>query len=284
MLHAAGSVGPDFIRVAPPARPAAMGSAFSALANDVSSPVYNPAGLSLLRKPAVSFTHYVSFADTLYEQLCFGMPINGFSIGASFMYVTTTDFKEYDEFGVNVGNVENYDLVFTGTYARQINSSLYAGLNAKFFYSVLYGFSKKGVAFDAGMIMKFGEDPDTYGSLVVQNVGFQDAYIEVVDSMPVNLKAGIGTKFRISPEVRAQVAVDVNRLVIKDENPTLETGVELTFLESMSLRVGYGFRHDDSGLTAGIGLKTEQVKFGYAFKPFEMLGTEHRISVEYEFN
>ena len=52
------STGADFLDVTPGARPDAMGQAFSAVADDINTLSFNPAGLGNIRLPEVSFSQY----------------------------------------------------------------------------------------------------------------------------------------------------------------------------------------------------------------------------------
>ena len=100
--------------------------------------------------------------------------------------------------------------------------------------------------------------------------------------MPVNVKAGIGTSFDVTKYGRVSVCIDVNRLWIKDEMPTLDGGIEATIYKLLSVRAGYGLRHDAATFTLGIGILLEKVRFSYAFQPFGELGDTHRMSLDIE--
>jgi len=282
--YCAGGVGPDFLRVSPPAKAASMGNAHCAVPSDINSLLHNPAGICRLENPVMSITHFASFADTNYEYGAIAWPLGsrqgtaGFGIFLDY----TFDFTEYDEFGDEVGNVENFDVMGIGSYAYPVYNWLSAGVNIKYFYSKLYHYDKMGLAVDAGALALIAKDPDTFGGICVQNIGFQEAYIKVADQMPVNLKAGISTRFTIKDAGKIRFSLDVNRLWIKDELPTLDLGVDSELFEIFSVRVGYGFRHDISSVSLGIGLILDKVRFSYAYQPYDALGVAHRISIDIE--
>ncbi len=280
----AGGVGADFLRLEPPAKTAAMSNVFAGISDDINAILYNPAGLVSIKKPVVSFTHYSSFADNNSEYLCGAMGFDGIKgvFGASLLVNYTFDFPVYDSYGVENGSVDNMDIVGTFSYAYPVTPDISLGVNAKLFRSVLYKYSKQGFAFDIGGRMQLGCNPDIYAGFVLQNAGVQGAYISIADPMPINLKAGIGARIHAGSAAIITLGVDVNRLVMKDELPTLDIGAEADVFQMISIRAGYGFRHDTGNLSLGIGVNMEKVRFSYSYQPFEMLGAAHRISLDIE--
>ncbi|HPD19407.1 MAG TPA: hypothetical protein PLF61_07070, partial [Candidatus Goldiibacteriota bacterium] len=79
------------------------------------------------------------------------------------------------------------------------------------------------------------------------------------------------------------VALDTNRLVTKDELPTLDIGGDLCFAKFINLRGGMGLRHDDEKFSFGFGINLQDVRFSYAYQPFDFLGDTHRITLDIEF-
>ena len=279
---AAGGVGADFLRLEPPAQTASMSNVFAGIADNINAMIYNPAGLTSVTATTVAFTHFSSFGDTNCEYVCGAVPISPElgTVGASLMATYTFDFPYYDEFGDQQGNVDNMDIVFTGSYAYPVFENLSLGANLKYFHSTLYKYSKNGFAADVGARVRLGKDPDTYAGVAIQNLGTQSAYISTVDPMPVNIKAGLGFKVKMGDLADVTAGLDVNRLISKDETPTMDAGADVELLQVLSLRAGYGFRHDSGGLTMGVGVDLDRVKFSYSYEPFDILGAAHRISLD----
>jgi len=245
--------------------------------------IYNPAGLINVRNPSLSLTHFSSFVDTNYEYLAFGAPLGPGTAGVSVLFCYSYDFPEFNEWGAEVGDVSNHDIVATTAYAYKLMPGLAAGVNLKFFYSRLYIYSKIGIAFDAGMLFNLGLNPDVCAGIAVQNIGDQGAFISVKDPLPSNVKAGMSVKLKETGIGTVTLAMDVNRLLLRDEMPTLDIGGEVEIFEVFCVRAGYGFRHDVANMSAGMGLIMGDIRFSYAFQPFDMLGTTHRFSLDVEF-
>src|SRR6202171_6433759 len=70
-----GTEGAAFLDIPVGAGPAAMGAAYTALANDAYAATYNPAGLGFLNSTQFSGQH-LSYIDTIhYEYLSFAVPM-----------------------------------------------------------------------------------------------------------------------------------------------------------------------------------------------------------------
>src|ERR1041385_427816 len=75
-LHAfTGTEGASFLELPVGARPAAMGSAYSALAEDAYAPTWNPAGLAFLDSPQLGAMHMLYLESSSYEFGSFGLPL-----------------------------------------------------------------------------------------------------------------------------------------------------------------------------------------------------------------
>jgi len=286
LMFGAGTVGPDFLRIDPPARYAAMSDASCAVADDSNCTIFNPAALACVSKTSLSFTHYASFVDTDYEYLSFAMPYypNLGTFGASLLFDSTYNFDQIDSFGNVVGKVNNYDMLFTASYGNQIMPGICAGANVKYFMSELYKYTKKGIAADLGMLFKIASVPDVFAGINLQNIGYQTAYISVPDTLPLNLKAGLGIKNKFNDIISFTGAMDVNRLLVSNEPPTLDIGAELALYDTVFLRGGFGFRYSDNNLSVGLGFEIEKkAMLSYAYQPFDMLGDTHRLSLDWMF-
>ncbi len=286
LVLATGTVGPDFLRIEPPARTAAMSDAFCAIADDSNGPLFNPAGLAYVSKSTISLTHFASFVDTDYEYLSYAMPcgVKLGTFGASLLFDSTYNFDQIDSFGNVVGKVNNYDMLLTASYGYELAPGISAGANLKYFFSQLYKYSKKGIAADAGMLMKLNSNPDTFIGLALQNIGYQTAYISVPDTLPLNLKAGFGLKNTFTDFFDLTAALDVNRLMVSNDLPTLDMGVEGGFYHIVYLRMGFGLRHSDNNLSVGLGFLIEKkAMLSYAYQPFGNLGDTHRLSLDWNF-
>src|SRR5439155_10841514 len=82
-----GTEGASFLELPIGARPAAMGSAYSMLAEDAYAPTWNPAGLAFLDGPQLAGMHVAYLENTAYEYGSFVTPLGpSTGIGAAIHY------------------------------------------------------------------------------------------------------------------------------------------------------------------------------------------------------
>src|SRR3989338_7819277 len=81
--QAAGTSAAQFLKMGAGARAAAMGGAFSAVADDVTAGYLNPAGFSQLSAPEISVMHNEGLVNTNYQYLAAAMPYNNSTFGFS---------------------------------------------------------------------------------------------------------------------------------------------------------------------------------------------------------
>src|SRR3989475_8566786 len=72
-----GGTSGEFLLLGAGARGAALGGAYAALATDVTSLYYNPAGLAQLSRPGAMVSTYSYVADTRYSWVGIGVPLAG---------------------------------------------------------------------------------------------------------------------------------------------------------------------------------------------------------------
>ncbi len=150
-----GTTAAEFLLFAPTARGAALGNAFAALATDISSLHFNPAGLSQMGSAEFmgSTTRYL--ADTRYNWVGIGLPFGGgskaigISIG-SFGYGDAPVYTVEDPTGSS-GEVYSVNQTFVGlTYSQQFSDRFSAGVTGKFVNDKLGGASGQAFAADLG--------------------------------------------------------------------------------------------------------------------------------------
>jgi hypothetical protein len=136
-----GTTAAEFLLLGAGARGTALGGAFAAIATDVSSLYYNPAGAALMTRPGVMLSTYTYVADTRYSWGGFALPFGG---GTSSFGIQLGTFGFDDQPVYTVGQPEGTGAVysvsetFAGlTYARNFSDRFSAGLTAKFIFDKL---------------------------------------------------------------------------------------------------------------------------------------------------
>ena len=160
-LYAEESTGTSYfqyLKMDVSARTLAMGGAFTAVADDVSSMRYNPAGLRMLLKPELSATHMEWLDGLRVEYLAYGRPYGiDKAIGCNIFYMTSgTDIMGRDDTG-NQTHVLKYEQMYaTLGWATRLDKydNFLFGANLKYAKEVLDYSVNSVCSFDTGFLCK----------------------------------------------------------------------------------------------------------------------------------
>ena len=277
-----GTAGAQFLKIGPGARVDSLGGAFGAIANDVTTIYWNPAGLSQLEKTSFSDTHTIWLADVRYNYLAFGIPIEKVgTLGASvtFLNVPDTEITNLD-FPDGTGLwYSAWDTAVSLAYSKQLYQKesgvkLSFGVNAKYIHQQIHRESARGVAIDVGTLyhtgwrslrigmsfsnfgpeMRFSGPDLKAGTEVAGNEQLAE-YSPHPDTSNPTVKAELDTvEFPLPSNFRLGVAYDLidnesNLLTIaldgnhpNDNSERLNLGVEYWYRKMAALRTGYKFR------------------------------------------
>ncbi|MDD5688213.1 MAG: PorV/PorQ family protein [Elusimicrobia bacterium] len=285
-----GTSAMEFLKVGIGAKQEGMGGAQVAVAEDVNSVYWNPAGLGSVSATELSFMHLSLFEGISYEYLAVGHPINESStIGLQIMYVSYGSMDKtledanggYDAVG-SVGSFNAKDMGGAISYGKQIDETINVGGSLKMVSQKIDSDSASGFGLDFGVEYVPVKGGLQLG-LAVQNLGGKVGS----DSLPGNIKAGLGKKLSaFEGENNLTVAADVNYGL--DSAITKENiGLELLIAEMIAIRAGYKLGYDEETYTLGGGFKitgeSSTFNIDYAFVPTKDLGDTHRISLGIRF-
>src|SRR5215213_2109652 len=131
-----GTTAAEFLLLGAGARGTALGGAFPAIANDVSSLYYNPAGTALMSRAGAMVGTYDYVADTRYSWGGVAFPFSGGSRSIGFQ-LGTFGYKDqpiYTEDQPNgTGGTYSVNQTFIGaTFAQNFSDRFSAGITAKY--------------------------------------------------------------------------------------------------------------------------------------------------------
>jgi len=167
----------EFLEIPIGARGIAMGSAYSACTDDISSIWWNPAGLGFLDKKEVMLTVVDYTLDLTYSYAAAAVPLNdgNLVIGGFFGYL---DIPEMEITTVGspqgVGRTFNaFDFQVGGSLAYTLSDRFIAGLSMKYVHQDMFGnIAGNAVAFDAGAIYHSEiADREIRFAFAIQNLG-----------------------------------------------------------------------------------------------------------------
>jgi hypothetical protein len=273
---ASGTEGASFLDIPVGAAPAAMGSAYSAMAIDAYAPTWNPAGLGFLTRPQLAAQH-LSFLESMHhEYLSFVHPLKkGSALGVSAQYLGSGDIAGTDPDGNSIGDYSSHYGAYTLAYGRKISEKLSLGSAAKWINSKLSDVSANAFAADLGAFYR-AEDNLSLAATITQ-IGTRLKFDQQKDPLPL--------AFHLAAAYRPTDTVDLTLEGIYDKTDRahLRTGVAWQPLKMFVLRAGY--RTDTlkelsalSGFSTGFGVALWAHELAYAWVPYGDLGNTHYVS------
>ena len=143
----------QFLKIGVGGRATAMGDAFVAVANDVSSLYWNPAGLVLSKKNEVMFSHNNWVVDIGHEFLgaSYHLSSND-AVGIALSALHMEDMKvttEVNPFGT--GEYFSFgDFSIAATYSRRMTEQFSFGATVRYFEETLDKLKMRGILVDLG--------------------------------------------------------------------------------------------------------------------------------------
>ncbi|OGR64564.1 MAG: hypothetical protein A2X31_08410 [Elusimicrobia bacterium GWB2_63_22] len=287
---AAGTTTADFLNLPVGARAAAMGGAYSAVAEEASAIYWNPAGLVQIPKLSAVFMRAQYVEDISYQYAAYAHRLNYDSVlAASILMTDIGSIDRTDVSGNTLGAFTPRDQVFTLSYSKAVlefsdkDIDVSIGVSAKYIRSTIVE-SAKAYAGDIGiMTYNFGDIPYRL-AVTATNMGGGLKYAEESNPLPLTLKLGGA----INPFRNMLVAADV--VFPKSNRPNVLFGAELATapneLTRLCVRGGLNAQQIRDGLTGfsmGLGATLHFFSLDYAFVPMGELGTTHRISLTFDF-
>jgi hypothetical protein len=171
-----GTTAGEFLLLGAGARGLSLGGAYAALATDISSLYYNPAGAAQIPRPGVSLSTYNYAVDTRYIWAGLALPMGG---GARTIGLQIGNFGFSDQPVYTVENPDGdgtkYSVSQTfvgGTYAQNFSDRFSAGMTLKVISDALGKTSANAFALDFGTNFhaQAGGKPIRV-SFVIQNLG-----------------------------------------------------------------------------------------------------------------
>lgn len=280
-LNAAGSSAAQFLKMGAGARAAAMGNAYTAVADDVTAGYWNPAGLSQISSPEVAVMHNEGLVDSKYEYLGAATKMGRGAIALNLYSVNYGSFDTYSAADAKTGSFDASSLAGALTFSSMINDNLRWGVTGKIIKESIESESATGMAGDIGFLYTMGQ---TKFGVTAQNFGGKMKFVSEENDLPSLFSVGISRSFM---EEKVLLAADAAKY--NDSDMALRMGVDYRVASMLSLRGGYeaGRSLDVGGMTglcAGMGFHFGNINLDYAFRPFGDLGDTHRVSLQIKFN
>ena len=301
--HAANKYAGEFLTHGVGARALGMGSAFVAVADDVTSGYWNPAGVVDADARAVHLMHSETFGDVVnYDTGAYVHPLSAdAALAVTFIRLAVDDIPFTDGFNVSDDGVIQYngdaivwesdsEMAALISYARRSSERLRVGGSLKLIRKSIGNYSCYGLGFD--LAAKYDVTGGTTLGINVHDVTttflvwdtrerehiMPTVKVGVAHVMPVSSMDGV-----VTAAVDADVRFENRRLAdeyhIGSISADTHYGVEFLYRDIVAVRTGLAMGQ----LTAGAGLNLAGFTVDYAFGRHEYMDSSHRVSASYGF-
>jgi hypothetical protein len=309
-----GTVAAPFLGIGMGARASGMGWAQVASAQGPSALYWNPSGITDMTTSGVEFSNAEWLVDTRLSHL--GFVFNAGGLGHFGLSVTALDYGEQEVTTISLpeGTGERWsalDLAVGLSYARALTDRFSVGGTAKLVRQTIWNEAASGAAIDLGVtyltgfrnlrigaaMTNFGTSMQMNGQDLRQAIDIDPnnegnnprnaARLETDDwSMPLIFRVGVAVDAYSTANQRLTVSVD--GLAPADNAQNANFGAEYSFRELFFVRGGFrqafASNSDDSGWTAGVGLRygfTDRLGayVDYVFQEYDPFGTLQMFSL-----
>lgn len=285
--------GASFLKLGVGARALGLGSAYTAVSDDVTALHWNPAGLSQMTKRELGAMHAEVFAESRYDFFGYAHPTNKGTLGVGAVYLSQGAIEGRSENREQTADFSASDLAVTIGAGRLVTKQASLGMNLKILQSKIAGFSSTGFALDFGSLYRLPTLPLSVG-FSFQNIGPRMKFLDDSFNLPLTLAGGVS--FNLAN--RLLISADLKHQPY-DSRTSFSIGTEFSPVSLFSLRAGYLINavksvsanqksFDEklsnlSGLGLGVGFKLGSSAMDYSFTPAGELGNTQRISVSMRF-
>lgn len=313
-----GTVAAPFLNISQGARATAMGSSFTAIADDPTAIFWNVAGIARLEQNGVVVDHTEYFADLGYNFVAAAVHMG--SLGTLGLSIIASDYGEMDVTTIDepMGTGQTFgvtDFAVSLAYAVNLTDNFSIGFNPKVVYQGIWDMSATTFAIDMGILYNtpfegfvLGMSLTNFSPDKMQMNGTNSVVLHDPDEttsgnnnrIPAELSTGewdmpMGFKIGVSWH---PIETDMHDLILSvdaahpnNDYEYANVGLEYTIMELVSLRGGYKNLFLDNAeetYTFGGGIQRRIVgnmglHFDYAYMAFGRLGDVHKVSFGIDF-
>lgn len=310
-----GTTSAQILKINVGPRAIAMGGAFTAIADDITSVYWNPSGTANIQSNEAYFNHSKLYLDISNDFAAIATNVGGFGTIGAFVSVLSVDemLVRTIENPEGTGEYFDYGSIVVGlNYSRSLTENFSIGFNAKYISESIWNMSATGFAIDVGTLYKvqvlnelriaatvsnFGTKMQMAGRDATQTIpsgagggNFVNSNLEM-DKFDLPLLFRFGLSADVIKEESSRLTAAIDAVHPNDNTEYINAGLEYAWNEVIHLRIGYNslFEEDsEKGLTLGFGLYYRivdmiKVKLDYAYQDFGRLKDVHYFSVGVNF-
>jgi len=270
-----GKSGFSFLKISPSARAAGMGDAFTAVANDVTTIFFNPAGLTNINNIDFSFsqTNWIVNSNLISGVIGFPLGQRG-ALGISVISFAAEEFEETTIFEPEgTGRmIKAGDIAIAAAYAIKLTDRLSFGIKGQYLEEFIDDDKAKGVAFDFSTFYMSGFR-DLTVAMVMKNFGPDAKFLTKKFKLPLYFNVNTAMSLLGKQGGPMQLLISAESAFATDYRDRYHVGSELWIADMLALRGGYKFFYDTEDWTIGAGLKLKigarRILIDIAYSNFE---------------
>lgn len=269
-----GGAAGDWLSMFAGARQVGLGGAMTAVADEPTGILWNPAGIGRLQQYQVQAGTVHLFEDTSVNSFSLCLPVSGrLSMGMTLLDLSSGEFEQTSELNESLGEFSEGEFAGMLTAALNLNPRWSLGANLKIVRQSIEEFDASGVGLDLGVIGQVA-GPLRCGASLLNLGGPSLTLRETEESYPEELRLGVavdllGGRGLISTEIAHR----------DGPGTAARIGTEIQLVESIALRLGYYAGEPAGGFSYRLPTGWQ---FDYGVSDHE-LGLTHRFGFSYRF-
>lgn len=281
-----GTNGAAFLKMGAGARPAALGDAYTAVADDSYAAIWNPAGLARLTRPELAATHTQWIQSGRHDALVGAFPTSVGTFGVSAVTLSFEGIeKRSKDTDNNEGTFGSLDAAYGLTYGHTVGDRLSLGMGLSYVRQTLDSVSAGAPTGIVGALWQTPISCLTLGA-AVRNIGGSIKFVEEGDPLPVTAALGVAGRF-----MKNRLLLSAETRFVSNESADFGAGVEasprITKDAVGHLRAGYRSETkntvDATGVSLGVGVDFSHWGFDATWAPYGVLGDTVRYALRYSF-
>ena len=244
------------------ARSLGLGGAFTAVADDATSTIWNPAGLPAVDDLTITLSSARLSLDRRHSFIGLIKSVGNGGLGLSVVNAGVDDITSYNSNGDRTGSFNHNSNAFALSYGHDLGA-VSLGASARMYmdsfgdHSSTSGFAGA----DIGLLGHNKASTFSYG-IAARNLG------SAIGDNQVPVKIAGGLAYRVLHKHVATFSVDVEHEIIDlPESPTsLHIGTEYLIANTFAIRGGTKLNTDRTQLFAGFGVNVGGLQLDYALK------------------
>ena len=267
------------------ARALGLGGAFTAVANDATSTIWNPAGLPAVNDLTVTLASTPMSLDRKHNFIGLIKKVGKGGLGVSVINAGVDDITSYDDRGVRTGSFNHNSNAFALSYGHHLGV-VAAGVSARMYMDSFGDHSSTSGFAGADIGLLGGNRARTFSyGIAARNLGGAIGDNEV----PIIVAGGLA--YRVLHKHVATFSVDVQHQVLEigESTTSLHLGTEYLIAKTFAIRGGSRLTEDRAQFFGGFGVNVGGLQLDYALKAIESSvyddidGGTHFVSLSYSY-